>query len=250
MGQKEKSLFLHRAASPLRRLTAPTPSPLEWPLLVCYHRCTMTAEEIQWLAGLLDGEGCWYADGRPGRLGCSPRLELHMSDLDVVTRAAALAGGNVLPYHVRYNKATGRKPTWCVRVPAKNIPTVTLAVSPWLSDRRRAKCTELGLPIAPREPDTWAWFAGLVEGEGCFDVSGIRSYRLRIGMTDRDVIERASALAGGNVCHTPDPRPASQDCWTVRTPVARLRTDVIENIGPWLGERRHAKCVELGLLLH
>jgi hypothetical protein len=175
-------------------------------------------------------------------------LSLDMTDLDIVERAAVLTGGNVLPVGVACYASHGHKPQWRIRVPAKSIPTLTLAVSPWLSDRRRDKCVELGLEIAPRQPDTWAWFAGLVEGEGCFCLAGRVTQTLGIEMTDHDVIKRAAGLAGGNVRHKPDPRPNNQDCWVVNTPVARLRADVIENIGPWLGARRHAKCVELGLI--
>jgi hypothetical protein len=203
----------------------------------------MTAEETQWLAGLLDGEGTWTRQSRNRR---SPVLVLTMTDLDIVERAGALTGGNVLPCDVTRLKAEGWKPQWRVRIPLENIPTVTLAVSPWLSDRRRAKCVELGLKVAPRESDSWPWFAGLVEGEGSFGRQSSPS--LRIEMTDRDVIARAAALVDGNVCPARASGANNQASWVVRTPVTRLRTDVIENIGPWLGVRRSAKCVELGLM--
>ncbi len=41
-----------------------------------------------------------------------------------------------------------------------------------------------------------AWLAGLIEGEGCFSY-GV-SPGIRVGMTDRDVVDRVSAILGRN----------------------------------------------------
>lgn len=49
-----------------------------------------------------------------------------------------------------------------------------------------------------------AWMAGLLEGEGCFTAEGgqrarFRYPRITLGMTDRDVVERASVLFDARV---------------------------------------------------
>ena len=45
-----------------------------------------------------------------------------------------------------------------------------------------------------------AWFAGLYEGEGSVLVESTRlAPRLRIDMTDRDVLERAAVMTGGRI---------------------------------------------------
>ncbi len=40
------------------------------------------------------------------------------------------------------------------------------------------------------------WLAGLLEGEGCFNMSGSRngSARISLNMTDKDVVERAASI--------------------------------------------------------
>ena len=44
------------------------------------------------------------------------------------------------------------------------------------------------------------WFAGLLEGEGCFNIRKARNQpRVTIEMTDRDIIDRVADLWGSNV---------------------------------------------------
>ena len=42
------------------------------------------------------------------------------------------------------------------------------------------------------------WIAGLLEGEGSFTVDGLTTPRLRLGMTDLDVVERAQKILHTN----------------------------------------------------
>ena len=41
----------------------------------------------------------------------------------------------------------------------------------------------------------YAWLAGIVEGEGSFDMSG-KGLQVRVGMSDRDIIERIASALG------------------------------------------------------
>jgi hypothetical protein len=45
------------------------------------------------------------------------------------------------------------------------------------------------------------WLAGLLEGEGCFNIRPDKNNQVRVSieMTDRDIIERAAKLFGSNV---------------------------------------------------
>ncbi len=49
------------------------------------------------------------------------------------------------------------------------------------------------------ERDDVLWLAGLLEGEGTFDLHRGKYPRVRVGMTDRDVIGRAATLMGVSV---------------------------------------------------
>lgn len=52
----------------------------------------MNTKDIYWLAGLLEGEGCF---GLSGSKGGSARISLNMTDKDIVERAASLLGAEV-----------------------------------------------------------------------------------------------------------------------------------------------------------
>ncbi len=43
------------------------------------------------------------------------------------------------------------------------------------------------------------WLAGLLEGEGTFDLHRGRYARIRLGMTDRDVVGRAATIMGSRI---------------------------------------------------
>jgi len=94
-----------------------------------------TELEIAWLAGLLEGEGCfWLAEGRYGS------LSLTMSDGDVVKRAAETMGVTC-----RVGKA--QKAHWSDRwtATASGIRgrRIMERILPFMGDRRGAKISEL-----------------------------------------------------------------------------------------------------------
>jgi len=90
-----------------------------------------------------------------------------------------------------------------------------------------------------------AWIAGILEGEACFDwnnfyTRGMKYPRIRIQMTDEDVIQKLSNLLGGNV-YKDVPKnekhsPAYRLAWYSR--------DIVEfitrNIYPYMSKRRKA----------
>jgi hypothetical protein len=91
---------------------------------------------------------------------------------------------------------------------------------------------------------SWAWAAGLFEGEGSIVVRE-RQVHLWLRTTDLDVLERfVEIVDAGNIttckmrpCHT-----KQQYSWCIsrREDVARI----LNAFSPWLGERRRAKAAE------
>src|SRR4051812_6399725 len=94
---------------------------------------TPTDVEIAWLAGLLEGEGSFMAhwatthknNGSDQRYF---RIDLSMTDEDVVRKAARLMGATSL--FVQNRKETGRKPMWRTRLMGKHAREVAKLIRP------------------------------------------------------------------------------------------------------------------------
>lgn len=102
----------------------------------------MTPEQAAWLAGLLDGEGCF--DAPRG----NPRIRVKMSDLDVVLRAADLMGART---HAEI--VYGRKPLLVAQITGAPAVNVLRAVLPHLGARRTQRATEIILGHQARTED-------------------------------------------------------------------------------------------------
>lgn len=107
------------------------------------HPRRMIREDAAWLAGLLDGEGCFDAPRS------NPRVRLKMADTDVVLRAAALIGATV---HIETPGQPGHKPLMVAQLTGDRAVSVMLAVLPWLGARRTAKVTEIVTKHARQRP--------------------------------------------------------------------------------------------------
>jgi hypothetical protein len=83
------------------------------------------------------------------------------------------------------------------------------------------------------------WLAGLLEGEGSFDLHRGRYPRVRLGMTDRDVVGRAATLLGGKVRLSLKGAPA-QAMWHVEVSGSKAEA-AMKAILPHMGARRSAK---------
>lgn len=99
--------------------------------------------------------------------------------------------------------------------------------------------------------DSFEWLAGLLEGEGCFSLRhandpGRRTVpEIRISMTDRDVVERAACLLGGNAVHTLSPTNFSKKPSYVTSVAGSKARLIMTHILPLMGDRRQAKIREL-----
>ena len=92
----------------------------------------MTDVQAAWLAGILDGEGCF--DAPRG----NPRVRIKMTDHDVVLRAALLMDARTYLETVE-----GRKPALVAQITGEKALTVLREVLPYLGARRSAKATQI-----------------------------------------------------------------------------------------------------------
>lgn len=83
------------------------------------------------------------------------------------------------------------------------------------------------------------WLAGLFEGEATFDLHKGRYPRVRVGMSDRDVIGRAATLMGSTVRLSMKPAPYAA-MWHAEISGAKA-VEVMRAVLPYMGARRSAK---------
>lgn len=114
-------------------------------------RTDLTEAQIAWLAGLLEGEGCFHF--------CrGPYVKLSMTDKDIVERAAELMNG-----HCQKVKRCqpGCKPVFLVEVCSVRAIYVMNLVFPHMGKRRAEKIKEVLAATAARR--------GIAYGERCGD---------------------------------------------------------------------------------
>lgn len=116
---------------------------------------TVSPVELGWMAGLLEGEGTFWFENSRYRY---PRVQIYMTDEDVVRRIAEVAGvGNVTGPHTRSGD-DGRgsdmslwKPQWGWTVTRKEqVYWLCRTILPYMGKRRTAKINELLATSSPR----------------------------------------------------------------------------------------------------
>lgn len=96
--------------------------------------------DIAWLAGLLEGEGCFgWRDQRRMRYGF-PEIALAMTDVDVVMKAARLMGSKRT---TSYQPKGNRKRMYACRVFSTQAADVMESILPYMGVRRSAKVKEV-----------------------------------------------------------------------------------------------------------
>lgn len=87
------------------------------------------------------------------------------------------------------------------------------------------------------------WLAGLLEGEGTFDLSKGRYPRIRLAMTDRDVVGRAATLMDTSIRLSLKRAPSAP---TWHSEVSGPRAEAImREILPFMGARRSQRIAEV-----
>lgn len=98
----------------------------------------MADNEMAWLAGLLEGEGCF--SNRSDRY-CSPLVQLMMTDKDVVVRAAKAMGAHKVVQCRTPTKAG--KVIYRANVYGSTALEVMRNVMPFMGERRFQKISEI-----------------------------------------------------------------------------------------------------------
>jgi len=87
------------------------------------------------------------------------------------------------------------------------------------------------------------WLAGLLEGEGSFDAHRGKYPRIRLAMTDRDVVGRAASLMDAKVRLSLHPAPAKA---TWHTEISGERAaEIMREILPHMGTRRSGRIADV-----
>jgi len=110
--------------------------------------------EIVWLAGLLEGEGCFTTQRQRGK----PYLKIIvvMTDRDVVEHVARLFGTSV----GEKKPKNGGKQLYGTTVAGAKARWLMERVYPWLGERRRVKIDELMERCAPTRKKLHPWDVG------------------------------------------------------------------------------------------
>ena len=88
-----------------------------------------------------------------------------------------------------------------------------------------------------------AWFAGLLEGEGCLSFVKGSGWRIAVRMTDEDIILRIQAIFGGSVYFEARSKlnPKHKDTWQWQLSNRAAIYKVVTAVYPHMGERRKTK---------
>lgn len=97
----------------------------------------LTDGELGWVAGLLEGEGSFDSGGRPGGL----RIQVAMTDLDVLERLAQVVGTGTVNGPYKYQAK--QKPYWRWTVRGTWAMILAARIRPNMGARRRQRITAL-----------------------------------------------------------------------------------------------------------
>lgn len=87
--------------------------------------------------------------------------------------------------------------------------------------------------------DDVVWLAGLLEGEGNFDLQAGKYPRVRLSMTDRDVVGRVASLFDSSLRLTLRDAP-NAPTWHAEKQ-GEAAAEIMEAVLPYMGARRSAK---------
>jgi len=104
----------------------------------------MTNEEIGWLAGLLEGEGCFSTYQK------LPRISVAMTDRDVIERVAMLLEVNA---RGPYQRKNGTKPVFAATAIGYRAERIMRAILPFMGERRSEKIRSVLQAWNAREGD-------------------------------------------------------------------------------------------------
>jgi len=116
--------------------------------------------DIAWIAGILEGEGCFMIYTRESKFNnrwkpsSSPIVCLRMTDTDVVDRVGMLLGKEADRYSHYHNISRGYKKAYRLRLVGPKAIGLMMTIYSFMGIRRRAKIKEIitewknGFPIS------------------------------------------------------------------------------------------------------
>lgn len=92
-------------------------------------------------------------------------------------------------------------------------------------------------------PENIAWVAGIIEGEGSFHYTEKTARRLRIRMTDKDVLDKIKSILKIGTLHGPYKKknPKHKDAWEFSVCRRKELIEICNAILPWMCKRRTSK---------
>jgi len=105
------------------------------------------------------------------------------------------------------------------------------------------KCQKSNLSFTREEI---IWLAGLLEGEGSFQILSQPQYRIELGMTDKDVVERAQKIMGGTMRVREQNQSEKWNTVYMLQNSRRLEVhEILCAILPFMGQRRQQRIQQL-----
>jgi len=104
----------------------------------------ISAKGVAWLAGLLEGEGCFTWQGHThNRSHGAIRITLAMCDRDVIERAAALLGCGYREYRHNCRDGHVRKTQYRIQVGGRRAASWMMTIYALMGTRRQEKISEI-----------------------------------------------------------------------------------------------------------
>lgn len=123
----------------------------------------MTVKEIAWLAGLLEGEGCFSK-----RKNCVT-IQINMTDCDVVRKSANLVGARSVGR--REDKRANCKPCFYWTIAGPRAAGWMMTVYPLMGKRRQARIRELLGVFKKAGP--WGYQGRRLQAENLISYTGV-----------------------------------------------------------------------------
>lgn len=109
-------------------------------------------EQLAWIAGYVEGEGCFYLlrdlrkPGKDGKMKSWPSFKLSSTDEDAVERVSSILDLKVSVEHSPSRVKTGRKPLYVVRSSKREVVhRIGYTLQPFMFSRRLGKMAELDI---------------------------------------------------------------------------------------------------------
>ena len=103
----------------------------------------ITEIEAAWLAGILEGEGCfdWNRQGEGKRW---PRIRISMCDEDVIHRVKEISGGSASIRKENRALKENWRPSFVFQIAHREqVGNILVAIRPWMSERRGKQIDEM-----------------------------------------------------------------------------------------------------------